>query len=90
VLVFVLTPTDLCFLLNGAPIAATVCCRPMDASDKLRDRAARLFASALTAWEGGMSTAAQIDDITDLANEALSQAEDMERVAARQPQSRKE
>jgi hypothetical protein len=54
----------------------------MDASDKLRDRAARLFASALTAWEGGMSTAAQIDDITDLANEALSQAEDMDRVAA--------
>jgi hypothetical protein len=29
-----------------------------------------------------MSTAVQIDDITDLANEALSQAEDMDRVAA--------
>jgi hypothetical protein len=28
-----------------------------------------------------MSTAVQIDDITDLANEALSQAEDMDRVA---------
>jgi hypothetical protein len=53
----------------------------MDASDKLRDRAARLFALALTAREGGMSTAVQIDDITDLANEALSQAEDMDRVA---------
>jgi hypothetical protein len=51
----------------------------MAASDKFRDRATRLLASALTAREGGMSTDAQINEITDLANEALAQAEEMDR-----------
>jgi hypothetical protein len=78
-----------CSLLNSAPIASTVNCRSMAASDKFRDRAIRLFASALTAREGGISTA-QIDGITDLAIEALAQAEDMDHVAAQQPQSRNE
>jgi hypothetical protein len=43
----------------------------MAAFDKLRDRATWLFASALAAREGGISPAAQIDGITDLANQPL-------------------
>jgi hypothetical protein len=79
-----------CSLLNSAPIASTVNRHSMAASDKFRNRAIRLFASALTAREGGISTAAQIDGITNLAIEALAQAEDMDHVAAQQPQSKNE
>jgi hypothetical protein len=50
----------------------------MSDSDKLRDRATRLFALALKARDHGFRSA---DDLADLASEALAQAEDMERRA---------
>jgi hypothetical protein len=65
--------------LNSAPIDSTVNCRSVAASDKLRDRATWLFASALIAGERGNNTDAQINEITDLANEALAQAEEVDR-----------
>jgi hypothetical protein len=43
-------------------------------SDKLRDRATRLFAMALNAREQGFGSAD-----TDLANEALAQADEIDR-----------
>jgi hypothetical protein len=51
-------------------------------SDKLRDRATRLFALALKAREQGFRSA---DDLAALASEALAQAEDMERRASVPP-----
>jgi hypothetical protein len=48
----------------------------MSDSAKLRDRATRLFALALKARDYGFSSA---DDLVDLANEALAQADDMDR-----------
>jgi hypothetical protein len=47
----------------------------MPDSDKLRDRATRLFAMALKARETGFASAAELEK---LASEALAQAEDME------------
>jgi hypothetical protein len=44
-------------------------------SDKLRDRATRLFAIVLNAREQGLGAA---DDLVDLANEALAQADEMD------------
>jgi hypothetical protein len=54
----------------------------MSDSDKLRDRATRLFALALKARDHGFSSA---DDLADLASKALAQAEDMERRASALP-----
>ena len=48
----------------------------MPDSDKLRDRASRLFAMVLKARDQGFSCA---DDLADLANEALAQADEMDR-----------
>jgi hypothetical protein len=45
-------------------------------SDKLRDRATRLFAMALNAREQGFGSA---DNLADLANEALAQADEIDR-----------
>ena len=57
----------------------------MSDSDKLRDRAARLFALALQARERGYVSA---DELAKLASEALAQAEDMERRTTRVPPPR--
>jgi hypothetical protein len=54
----------------------------MPDSDKLRDRATRLFAMALKACETGFTSA---EDLEKLASEALAQAEDMERRIAAPP-----
>jgi hypothetical protein len=48
----------------------------MKDADQLRDRATRLFALALKAHDYGFSSA---DDLADLANEALAQADEMDR-----------
>jgi hypothetical protein len=48
----------------------------MKDADQLRDRATRLFALALKARDYGFSSA---DDLADLANEALAQADEMDR-----------
>jgi len=45
-------------------------------SDKLRDRATRLFAIVLNAREQGLGAA---DDLVDLANEALAEADELDR-----------
>ena len=47
----------------------------MGEADKLRDRAARLFALSLKAREGGTASSAELEQ---LAYETLVQAEDME------------
>jgi hypothetical protein len=57
----------------------------MSDSDKLRERATRLFALALKARDHGFSSA---DDLADLANEALAEADEMDRrdyASARSP-----
>jgi hypothetical protein len=54
----------------------------MSDSDKLRDRATRLFALALKARDYGFRSA---EDLANLASEALAQAEDMERRASAPP-----
>jgi hypothetical protein len=54
----------------------------MPDSDKLRDRATRLFAMALKARETGFASA---EELEKLASEALAQAEDMERRTAIPP-----
>jgi hypothetical protein len=54
----------------------------MPDSDKLRDRATRLFAMALKARETGFAAGAELEK---LASEALAQAEDMERRTATPP-----
>jgi hypothetical protein len=48
----------------------------MKDADQLRERATRLFALALKARDYGFSPA---DDLADLANEALAQADEMDR-----------
>ena len=52
----------------------------MPNSDKLRDRATRLFAMALKARETGFVSGAELEQ---LASEALAQAENMDRRAER-------
>ena len=47
----------------------------MSESDKLRDRATRLFAMVLNARERGFGSA---DSLVDLANKALAQADEMD------------
>jgi hypothetical protein len=54
----------------------------MPDSDKLRDRATRLFTLTLKARETGFATAAELEK---LASVALAQAEDMERRTATPP-----
>jgi hypothetical protein len=54
----------------------------MSDSEKLRDRATRLFAMALKARETGFASGPELEK---LASEALAQAEDMERRAAIPP-----
>jgi hypothetical protein len=51
----------------------------MSDSDRLRERATRLFAMALKARETGFASA---EELERLASEALAQAEDMERRAS--------
>jgi hypothetical protein len=48
----------------------------MPDSDKLRDSATRLFAMVLKARDHGFSCA---DDLADLANKALAQADEIDR-----------
>jgi hypothetical protein len=54
----------------------------MSDSDKLRDRATRLFAMALKARETRFVSATELEN---LASQALAQAEDMERRATAMP-----
>ena len=54
----------------------------MPDSDKLRDRATRLFAMALKARETGFVSGAELEQ---LASEALAQAENMDRRASARP-----
>ena len=49
--------------------------REMSESDKLRDRATRIFAMVLNARERGFGSA---DSLVDLANKALAQADEMD------------
>ena len=52
----------------------------MSDSLKLRDRAARVLAMALKTWENGSEKHA--DELTQLANEMLQHAEEIERRSA--------